>query len=122
MKKLYFITNLQSGKSAMRSKLASVIDIFTAGGWQVTVRTTQARMDACAAAEYACLSKEFDLIVCSGGDGTLNEVVQGLMYSRNPLPLGYIPCGVDWRCVCVPRSYVRIEWKRFCRWYVHRLV
>ncbi len=93
MKKLYFITNLQSGKSAMRSKLASVIDIFTAGGWQVTVRTTQARMDACAAAEYACLSKEFDLIVCSGGDGTLNEVVQGLMYSRDPLPLGYIPCG-----------------------------
>lgn len=93
MKKLYFITNLQSGKSAMRGKLAAVIDRFTAAGYEVTVRTTQARMDACAAAEYACLSGAFDLIVCSGGDGTLNETVQGLMHSRQPLPLGYIPCG-----------------------------
>lgn len=93
MKKLYFITNLQSGKNAMRAKLASVIDIFTKGGYEVTVRTTQARMDACAAAEYACLSGEYDMLVCSGGDGTLNEVVQGLMHSREPLPLGYIPCG-----------------------------
>ncbi len=93
MKKLYFITNLQSGKNAMRSKLASVIDIFTANGYEVTIRTTQARMDACAAAEYACLCGGYDMIVCSGGDGTLNEVVQGLVRSQTPLPLGYIPCG-----------------------------
>ena len=93
MKKLYFITNLQAGKSAIRSKLASVIDIFTSGGYQVTVRPTQGRMDAAAAAEYACLSGEYDLLVCSGGDGTLNETVQGLMHSQCPLPLGYIPCG-----------------------------
>lgn len=93
MKKLYFITNLQSGKNAIRAKLASVIDIFTAAGYEVTVRTTQARMDASAAAEYACLCGCYDLIVCSGGDGTLNEVVQGLMHSGAPLPIGYIPCG-----------------------------
>lgn len=93
MKKLYFITNLRSGKNAMRSKLAAVIDRFTAAGYQVTVRTTQGPKDATAAAEYACLTGEYDLLVCSGGDGTLNEVVQGLMHSRDPLPLGYIPCG-----------------------------
>lgn len=93
MKKLYFITNLRSGKNAMRSKLAAVIDRFTAAGYQVTVRTTQGPKDATAAAEYACLTGEYDLLVCSGGDGTLNEVVQGLMHSRSPLPLGYIPCG-----------------------------
>ena len=93
MKKLYFITNLQSGKSAIRGKIAAVIDSFTAAGYEVTVRTTQSRMDACAAAEYACLSEKFDMIVCSGGDGTLNEAVQGLVHSQSPLPLGYIPCG-----------------------------
>lgn len=93
MKKLYFITNLQSGKNAIRGKIASVIDLFTAAGYEVTVRTTQYATDATAAAEYACLSGCFDMIVCSGGDGTLNEVVQGLMHSRDPLPLGYIPCG-----------------------------
>ncbi|MCQ2408476.1 MAG: YegS/Rv2252/BmrU family lipid kinase [Oscillospiraceae bacterium] len=93
MKKLYFISNLQSGKSAIRNKLAAVIDKFTAAGYEVTVRTTQGCRDATAAAEYACLAGNYDLIVCSGGDGTLNEVVQGLMHSRNPLPIGYIPCG-----------------------------
>ena len=93
MKKIYFITNLQSGKSAIRSKLAAVIDRFTAAGYQVTVRTTQQRKDATAAAEFACLTGEYDLLVCSGGDGTLNEVVQGLMHSQKPLPVGYIPCG-----------------------------
>ena len=93
MKKLYFISNLQSGKSAIRNKLATVVDMFTAAGYEVTIRTTQARMDAAAAAEYACLSRQYDLIVCSGGDGTLNEVVQGLMHSQCPIPVGYIPCG-----------------------------
>lgn len=93
MKKLYFITNLQSGKSIMRGKLAAVVDQFTAAGFEVTVRTTQGRKDATAAAEYACLTGLYDLLVCSGGDGTLNEVVQGLMHSQKPLPLGYIPCG-----------------------------
>ena len=77
----------------IRNKLAAVVDAFTSAGYEVTVRPTQARMDACAAAEYACLSKQFDLIVCAGGDGTLNEVVQGLMHSQQPLPLGYLPSG-----------------------------
>ncbi len=93
MKKLYFICNLHSGKTIMRNKLASVVDIFTKAGYEVTIRPTQARMDACSAAEYACLDGGYDLLVCSGGDGTLNEVVQGLMYSEKPLPVGYIPCG-----------------------------
>jgi YegS/Rv2252/BmrU family lipid kinase len=93
MKKMYFITNLHSGKSTMRSKLPAVLNIFTSAGYEVTVRPTQGRRDATAAAEYACLSGKYDLIVCSGGDGTLNEVVQGLMYSRCPIPVGYIPCG-----------------------------
>lgn len=93
MKKLYYIANLRSGKRAIRAKLASVIDTFTAAGYEVTVRTTQAPMDACAAAEYACLTGAFDMVVCSGGDGTLNEVIQGVMFSEQPLPVGYIPCG-----------------------------
>ncbi len=93
MKKLYFITNLRSGKSVMRGRLASVIDQFTAAKFEVTIRTTQGPKDATAAAEYACLTGLYDLIVCAGGDGTLNEVVQGLMHSQHPLPLGYIPCG-----------------------------
>lgn len=92
MKKLFFIFNLQSGKATIASKLANVIDMFTKAGYEVTARPTQERMDACAAAKYAC-AQGFDLIVCSGGDGTLNEVIQGVMKSDEKLPIGYIPAG-----------------------------
>lgn len=92
MKEMFFIFNLQSGKATISSKLANVIDMFTKAGYEVTARPTQERMDACAAAKYAC-SQGFDLIVCSGGDGTLNEVIQGVMKSDEKLPIGYIPAG-----------------------------
>ena len=93
MKRIYFIYNLVSGKATLRSHLAHVIDLCTKAGYEVTCRSTQARHDASAAAEYACLQK-YDMILCSGGDGTLNEVIQGIMLSGvKDIPLGYIPTG-----------------------------
>lgn len=92
MKKLYFIFNMQSGKAAVVPKIAAVIDMFTKADYEVTARPTQERMDACAAAKYAA-QQGFDMIVCSGGDGTLNEVIQGIMKSDKRLPIGYIPSG-----------------------------
>lgn len=92
MKTLYLICNLQSGRGLIRQRLADVVDLFTASGYHVTVRPTQQPLDACACAEYACLSG-FDLLVCCGGDGTLNEVIQGVLTSGRPLPIGYIPTG-----------------------------
>lgn len=113
MKKLYFILNLQSGKATISSKLAVVIDMFTKAGYEVTARPTQERMDACAAAKYAC-GQGFDLIVCSGGDGTFNEVIQGVMRSENKLPIGYIPAGStnDFaRGVGIPRNIIdAVQW------------
>lgn len=113
MKKLYFILNLQSGKATISSKLAVVIDMFTKAGYEVTARPTQEIMDACAAAKYAC-GQGFDLIVCSGGDGTLNEVIQGVMRSENKLPIGYIPAGStnDFaRGVGIPRNIIdAVQW------------
>lgn len=113
MKKLYFILNLQSGKATISSKLAVVIDMFTEAGYEVTARPTQERMDACAAAKYAC-GQGFDLIVCSGGDGTLNEVIQGVMRSEKKLPIGYIPAGStnDFaRGVGIPRNIIdAVQW------------
>ncbi len=113
MKKLYFIFNLQSGKATIASKLSTVIDMFTKAGYEVTARPTQERMDACAAANYAC-NQGFDLIVCSGGDGTLNETIQGVMKSDNRLPIGYIPAGStnDFaRGVGIPKNIIdAVQW------------
>lgn len=92
MKKAYFIFNLQSGKAKIASKLGIIIDIFTKNGYEVTAHPTQGKLDACEATEYAC-NNQFDVIICSGGDGTLNEVIQGIMKCENRLPIGYLPAG-----------------------------
>ena len=92
MKSIYFVFNMRSGKAAISSKLANVINEFTKEGYEVTVHPTQSRGDAADAALYAC-DKQYDLIVCSGGDGTLNEVIQGVMKAENKLPIGYLPAG-----------------------------
>lgn len=93
MKQIYFICNLHSGKAAVGSHLAMILDRFTAAGYQVTVHPTQSRGDAIICAQNACDSQAYELLVCSGGDGTLNEVIQGCMNSAACCPIGYIPFG-----------------------------
>ena len=40
-----------------------------------------------------CRSRDYDLVVCSGGDGTLDETVTGMVESGFKTPIGYIPAG-----------------------------
>lgn len=93
MKQIYFICNLHSGKASVGNHLAMILDRFTASGFQVTVHPTQNRGDATVCARQACDAGCYDILVCSGGDGTLNEVIQGCMTSQIPCPIGYIPFG-----------------------------
>lgn len=98
MKKLYFIYNPYSGRSANRkntinSKLFNIIDCWVKAGYDVTVRPTQCQGDAYENVKLACNSNMYDLIVCSGGDGTFNEAVHGIVSSNSSLPIGYIPTG-----------------------------
>ncbi len=93
LKQIYFIYNLHSGRASVGSHLAMILDRFTAAGYQVTVHPTQDRGDATACAKRACDSGCYDLLVCSGGDGTLNEVIQGCMASETSCEIGYIPFG-----------------------------
>lgn len=60
-------------------------------GYQVQVHVTQKALDARNAVLKYGAKK--DLIVCSGGDGTLNEVISGMMELAKPVSLGYIPAG-----------------------------
>jgi len=92
MKKLLLIVNPRSGRAKMRGELLRVTEIFSAAGYLVTVYPTKARGDA--TDKVAALKeKDYDLIVVCGGDGTLNEVITGMMSSGIKTVLGYIPSG-----------------------------
>lgn len=90
-KKLLFIYNPKAGKAQIKSKLADILDIFAEAEYEITVVPTRKRDDARLAT--AGRSKKYDLVVCSGGDGTLDEVVTGMMQSGFRTPIGYIPAG-----------------------------
>lgn len=93
MKKLLFVFNPHSGKSQIRNKLLDIIDVFVKAEYQVTVHPTQRVKDA-----YELIQStggEYDLLVVSGGDGTLNESMNGILKiseEKRP-PLAYIPAG-----------------------------
>lgn len=91
MKKLLFIYNAYAGKGQVKTRLPAMLDLFTKAGWQVTAHPTQGAGDAAAVA--ARLGGEFDRIICAGGDGTLHEVVTGLMEREDRPEIGYVPAG-----------------------------
>ena len=91
MKKMLWIVNPHAGRGAMRGKLIDCILAFQKAGFDVTLHITEGPEDATRVAQAR--AGEFDRIVCAGGDGTLNEVVTGLMQSKVRPPLGYIPAG-----------------------------
>lgn len=91
--KILMIINPKAGKMAIKSKLLTIVNHFSDQGFEPTVITTQKKLDAANIAKE--LSPRFDRIVCCGGDGTLNEVVTGLMElpEEDRKPLGFIPMG-----------------------------
>ncbi len=96
MKKLLFVFNPHAGKGHIKDSICEIIDIFTAGGYEVLAYATQAQGDG--QNKIVQSGKEYDLIVVSGGDGTLSEAVSALMKLRESepqlkIPLGYIPAG-----------------------------
>lgn len=92
MRRLLFIYNPHAGKGLLKPKLSDVIDIFVKAGYEVVAYPTQAYRDAYKkVVQYEFGS--YDLVVCSGGDGTIDEVVTGMMQRGDRTPIGYIPTG-----------------------------
>ena len=92
MKKLLFVYNPHSGKGLIKNKLCEILDIFAKAGYEMTVCPTQHARDGY---DKVCgADGRYDLIVCSGGDGTLNEVISAVMTHCMAKPkIGYIPAG-----------------------------
>ena len=91
MKKLLFILNPFSGQKRANRYLPEILQMFNQAGYEVTVHITSGHGDATLAVERQGADK--DLIVCCGGDGTLNETISGLLTAGLNVPVGYIPSG-----------------------------
>lgn len=92
MKNLLIIINPVAGKLLARTEMFGIIDVFCRAGYTVTTAITQYAGHGVELAGRAA-SDGHHIVVCCGGDGTLNEVITGLLQSEEPLPIGYIPTG-----------------------------
>ena len=90
-KKLMLIVNPAAGRGAYKRGFADALHTLDQGGLRTSLYFTAGRGDATALARSH--AADFDLVACIGGDGTLSEVMAGLMQLKDPPPLGYIPMG-----------------------------
>lgn len=92
-KKILFIYNPVAGRSQIRDQLLDIINILSAGGYRVECYPTKFGGDARRLVREC--REEYLYICCAGGDGTLDEVVSGMMENEDLpfLPIGYIPAG-----------------------------
>ena len=90
--KMLMIVNPCSGRMKIKNYLFDITQIFCKAGYTVTTHITTKRGNATEVA--SCAKKNgYDIIVCCGGDGTLNEVINGIISGKEDIMLGYIPSG-----------------------------
>ncbi len=91
MKKVLFFVNPNAGRADVRDAVVDIAQRFTQEGFDVVLHPTSAAREITDV--IAQRGEEFDLILSSGGDGTLNETVTGLMRLEKRPVLGYLPAG-----------------------------
>ncbi|MBO6164739.1 MAG: YegS/Rv2252/BmrU family lipid kinase [Lachnospiraceae bacterium] len=93
MRRVLIIINPNAGKEQIKGKLTDILDAFTKAGYWTEVYVTQRPGDATTIARTE--GARFERVVCCGGDGTLDETLNGLMQlptEKRP-ELGYISAG-----------------------------
>lgn len=106
MKRARIIYNPTSGRELIRKVLPDILQRFEQSGYETSAHATTCAGDAVKAARYA-VEQEFDVVVAAGGDGTINEVINGLAEQDHKPKLGVIPVGTtnDFaRALHIPRN------------------
>ena len=91
MKKLFFVMNPHAGQKKANKVLPEILMVFTEADYEIQMAMTTGAGSATKLA--ATYGGEKDLVVCCGGDGTLNETITGMIQAGLRIPIGYIPSG-----------------------------
>lgn len=89
--KIKVILNVAAGRGKAKKAIPTIKDIFKARNLTLDMDVTQGPGEATHLSRQAC-KKDFDIIVAAGGDGIVNEVVNGMVGSNSAL--GVIPIGL----------------------------
>lgn len=111
MRKARLIYNPTSGREEMKRRLADILQRLDSAGIETSCHATTGEGDATLAAAEA-VERGYDLIIAAGGDGTLNEVINGMAEKENIPPLGVFPLGTtnDFaRALGIPKN-----WEDYC--------
>ncbi|HEX7002641.1 MAG TPA: diacylglycerol kinase family protein [Trueperaceae bacterium] len=84
------IVNPAAGKRAAGENLATLEERLSEAGYRFEIRETTGEGDAL---EWARQASDVDLVVALGGDGTIMEVMSGLIDGKRGIPLAQIPAG-----------------------------
>lgn len=107
VKRARLIYNPTSGREEMRRRLSDVLQRLESHGLETSTHATTGEGDATLAAADA-VERGFDIIIAAGGDGTLNEVINGMAEKENRPALGILPLGTtnDFaRALAIPRNW-----------------
>lgn len=89
---MLFVYNPKAGRGQIHGALSKIIDVFVKAGFEVTIHPSQEFRDAYQKVlDYA--DGAYDMVACSGGDGTLDEVVTAMMKRNEKSVIGFIPAG-----------------------------
>lgn len=91
VKRVLVVMNPNAGQKRGKKYLADILEIFRTSEYVTTVMLTACQGDAMSLVKQH--GQGMDLIVCIGGDGTFNEVVNGVLEAQLSVPIGYIPAG-----------------------------
>ncbi len=91
MKKIGVIANPNAGRKQAKSNVEELQYLLNPLGFELEVHYTEGKDHAIHLA--AEMSFQFEAIIVMGGDGTVNEVVNGLMKGNNDIPLAIFPMG-----------------------------
>ena len=92
VKKVKIICNPNSGRQIVQRNIPNLVKILEKSNYYVNIYTTETQLDAMYIASEAC-KKGYDIIIAVGGDGTVNEVINGIMVNKIRPKLAIYPAG-----------------------------